>query len=186
MPSNKEFTFKIVMVGNRGVGCRSLLAQTTTPSFTVAFSEEFGTNIAVSDFIFPPLQVRLVVWNILDISTGRFLRKFFSRGANGILYVFNVRDQSSFEAIPKWRNEIQSHQSDLPAVLVGTHIDQPEQRVVSFYEAAKFAEAHHMPYFDTSIHNGPTLTNPLRTLTYALAKRSITQFGEEYVIQEST
>jgi GTPase SAR1 family protein len=151
----------------------------------VGFNEEFGTNIAVTDFAFPPLQVRLVVWNILDIPAGRLLRKFFSQGAHGILYVFNVRDRTSFEAIPKWRKEIQSHQSDLPAVLVGTHTDQPEQRVVSFYEAAKLAEAHKLPYFDTSIHDGPTLTNPLRTLTYALAKRFITRAGEEYINQES-
>jgi GTPase SAR1 family protein len=181
-----ESNFKIVMAGNKGVGCRSLLSQTTIPSFMVVYSEEIGMDIAVTDFAFPPLQVKLGVWNILDVPAGHLMRKFHSQGANGILYVFNVRDRASFEAIPKWRKEIQAHQSDLPAALIGTHTDHPEQRVVSFYEAAKFAEAHHMPYFDTSIHNGPTLTNPLRTLTYALAKRSITQFGEEYVIQEST
>ncbi len=184
MTSYKEVIFKFVMVGNRGVGCRSLLAQTKTPSFTMAFSDEFGTNIAVTDFTFPPLQVKLVIWNILDLPTGRLLRKFFSQGANGILYAFNVRDQSSFEAIPKWRKEIQSHQSDLPSVLIGTHTDQPEQRVVSYYKAAKFAEAHHMPYFDTSSHDGPVLTNPLRTLTYACTKRFITYCGEQYVDEE--
>jgi len=163
------------MVGNQGVGCRSLLAQTTTPSFTVGYSEEFGTNIAVTNFPFPPLQTKLVVWNIFDNIAGRLLRKFFRQGAHGVLYVFNVRDRSSFEAIPKWRTEIQSHQSDLPAVSIGTHTDQPEQRVVSFYEAAKFAEAHNMPYFDTNIHNGPMLTNPILSLTYAMVKRFITR-----------
>ena len=173
------------MVGNKGVGCRSLLAQTTIPSFVVVYSEEIGMDIAVTDFAFPPLQVRLIVWNILDVPAGHLMHNFHSQGAHGILYIFNVRDRESFEAISKWRKEIQSHQSDLPAILVGTHTDQSEQRVVSFYEAAKFAEAHNMPYFDTSIHDGPTLTNPLRTLTYALAKRFITRVGENNMIQEA-
>jgi len=159
------------MFGKKGVGCRRLLEQTQDLPIKISDSPKMGVDIAVTNFAFHPLEVKLIIWKLLKVPGVPELWRKLCQGAHGVFYVFNVKDQSSFESITKWMLEVQKVQGILPAVLIGTHADSSQDRVVSFFQAATFAQTNGMMYFDTSIHGGPTLINPIRTLTFEMAKK---------------
>jgi GTPase SAR1 family protein len=159
-----DVIFKVLLLGNQ---------HTKDPPIQVGSDTKIGTNIAVTNFTFSPLKVKLIFWRFTAVPGVPDMWEELSRGANGVFYVFNVRDQSSFDSITKWMHAVQKEQGPLPAVLIGTHADPSQDRVISFFQAASFAKTRGMTYFDTSIHGGPSLTNPIRNLTFEMVKQVI-------------
>ncbi len=173
MTTKPAFPYKVVMVGNPGVGRRSLLRKTTRTPLEM-MSTKIGVDIAKAEVSSIHGIVKMVIWNLattpeisgLNVLKSRNLRAGLYGGADGAIFVFNIRDRQSFSDISKWMKEAHTNVGDVPAVLVGTHGDRPDLQVVSFIEAAKFAQELNMAYFQTSTEVGPDLTEPLQSLAH--------------------
>lgn len=75
----------------------------------------------------------------------------YYRGAMGILLVYDVTDESSFNNIRNWIRNIEQHASDnVNKILVGNKVDMDAKRVVSMAQGQKLADEYGIKFFETS------------------------------------
>ena len=128
---NPDFSFKIVMLGDSGVGKTSLVKYEITNSFiynrdsTIIFEHSFK-NFSILDKI-----VRLQIWDICGKEVYHSSMKNFYRSALCIIVVFSLESLDSFNKVNDWIEEIQNNNSeDSFLVLIGNKSDLTLPRVI--------------------------------------------------------
>ena len=102
-------------------------------------------------------QITLQIWDSGGQERYKSASKQFLKKAQGIVLVFDLSSQFSFEGMVSWLTDIENEAAkDLPIVLVGNKSDLPE-RVVSYEEVSKFANDKKLKYFETSALTGDNI-----------------------------
>uniref|UniRef100_A0A3Q3DID9 small monomeric GTPase n=1 Tax=Hippocampus comes TaxID=109280 RepID=A0A3Q3DID9_HIPCM len=83
---------------------------------------------------------------------GRFCTIFrsYSRGAQGILLVYDITNGWSFDGIDRWIREIDEHAPGVPRILVGNRLHLAFKRQVPTEQARAYAEKNSMTFFEVS------------------------------------
>ncbi len=95
-------------------------------------------------------RVKLQLWD--TSGQGRFctIIRSYSRGAQGILLVYDITNRWSFEGIGRWLKEVDQHAPGIPKVLVGNRLHLAFKRQVDQAEAEGYAERNSMGFFEVS------------------------------------
>ncbi len=128
-----DFNFKLVILGNSGVGKTSLVKYEMQNSFinnrdsTIIFEHSFK-NFNILDKI-----VRLLIWDTCGQETYYSSLKNFYRSALCVMVVFSLNDLESFKSIERWIEDIHyNHNSEeYILVLIGNKSDLDKERVIS-------------------------------------------------------
>ncbi|TKS91283.1 Ras-related protein [Collichthys lucidus] len=95
-------------------------------------------------------RVKLELWD--TSGQGRFCTIFrsYSRGAQGILLVYDITNRWSFDGIDRWIREIDEHAPGVPRILVGNRLHLAFKRQVPTEQARAYAEKNGMTFFEVS------------------------------------
>uniref|UniRef100_A0A0D9WWI6 GTP-binding protein n=1 Tax=Leersia perrieri TaxID=77586 RepID=A0A0D9WWI6_9ORYZ len=98
-------------------------------------------------------RVKLQIWDTAGQERFRTITTAYYRGAMGILLVYDVTDESSFNSIHhirNWIRNIEQHASDnVNKILVGNKVDMDAKRVVSTAQGQKLADEYGIKFFET-------------------------------------
>ena len=73
------------------------------------------------------------------------------RGAQGILLLYDITNEKSFDNIKTWIHNIEQHASeDVEKMILGNKCDMEEKRVISTEQGQKLAEEHGVEFMETS------------------------------------
>uniref|UniRef100_A0A672FH79 Ras-related protein Rab n=1 Tax=Salarias fasciatus TaxID=181472 RepID=A0A672FH79_SALFA len=125
-----ELLFKVLVIGDLGVGKTSIIKRYVHQ----IFSQHYRATIGV-DFALKVLQwdsdtvVRLQLWDIAGQERYGNMTRVYYREAVGALVVFDVTRASTFDAVLKWKDDLDSkvtlnHRRPVPAVLLANKSDQ--------------------------------------------------------------
>eukprot|EP01119_Soliformovum_irregulare_P009917 TRINITY_DN2389_c0_g1_i1.p2 TRINITY_DN2389_c0_g1~~TRINITY_DN2389_c0_g1_i1.p2 ORF type:complete len:128 (-),score=21.51 TRINITY_DN2389_c0_g1_i1:345-728(-) len=92
------------------------------------------------------------------------------RGADALLFIFDINSKRSFENIPEWmeQGELQLG-SKVPCVVVGNKCDAIDvPRKISYESASEWCRSKEVPYIETSAKNGINTTEMLELLKQAI------------------
>ncbi|MHA1608209.1 MAG: GTP-binding protein [Candidatus Freyarchaeota archaeon] len=156
-PENEySYLFKVVVVGDGGVGKTSITMRFSQGIFRESYKMTIGVDFAVKTIeVDTPFGRRLVKYQVWDQSgQERFahIRPLYYRGAIGSLCVYDVTNYESFEHLPSWIEEVEQYCGDIPMILVGNKRDLP--RSVPLEDALEFAIKRNLLYFETSAKTG--------------------------------
>ena len=96
---------------------------------------------------------KLTLWDTPGSERFRALPKKYYQNADGILFLFDVTDEISFNNIPKWLEDIKKQLekeediNDIILYLIGNKIDK-SNRDISKEKAEGFAKSNGMKYFE--------------------------------------
>lgn len=95
-------------------------------------------------------RVKLQLWD--TSGQGRFctIIRSYSRGAQGIVLVYDITNKWSFDGIDRWLKEVEEHAPGVPKVLVGNRLHLEFKRQVSARTAEAYATRHKMACFEIS------------------------------------
>lgn len=95
-------------------------------------------------------RVKLQLWD--TSGQGRFctIIRSYSRGAQGVLLVYDITNQWSFDGLDRWLKEVDEHAPGVPKVLVGNRLHLAFNRKVGERDAQTYAEKHSMAFFEVS------------------------------------
>lgn len=165
--SMPDFFFKIVIVGNPGVGKTSLInyddskkndktallknSYSSYTSHSIISFDHSSKNYKIFDKVF-----RLQIWDICGDKSYQYLIKTFYRSALCILVVFSLDDEESFIQVEDWLEEIEKNKvEDSIKVLVGNKKDNKDERKVKKENVEKFCKEKNIDkYFETSAITG--------------------------------
>ena len=140
-----DHIFKILLIGDAGVGKSSILLRFTDDAFEEHLASTIGVDFKVKTVQLGGKTVKLTIWDTAGQERFRTLTSSYYRGCHGIILVFDVNERSSFDNLKQWLDELElysttAHSSKL---LVGNKIDL-EDRQVTEQEATDFARQQAM------------------------------------------
>jgi Ras-related protein Rab-1A len=114
--------------------------------------------------------VKLQIWDTAGQERFRTITSAYYRGADGIIMVYDVTNQESFNHVADWLTEVNRYASEGTCkLLVGNKSDRPD-RAVSAEEAREYAEKLNIPFLETSAKNADNVEKAFLTMAQELIK----------------
>ncbi|BBN12064.1 hypothetical protein Mp_5g17050 [Marchantia polymorpha subsp. ruderalis] len=115
-----DYLIKLLLIGDSGVGKSCLLLRFSDDSFTTSFITIIGIDFKIRTIELDGKRIKLQIWDTARQERFRTITTAYYRGAMGILLVYDVTDESSFNNIRNWIRNIEQHASDnVNKILVG-------------------------------------------------------------------
>ncbi|CAJ0923767.1 13615_t:CDS:2 [Entrophospora sp. SA101] len=142
-------TLKILLVGNSNVGKSSLLLRFTDDTFLPheEVSATIGVDFKVHEMVVDEKKYKLTIWERF-----RTLTSSYYRGAQGIIFVYDVSIRETFDQLDNWFNELNTYCSNknIAKIIIGNKIDKGTERAISRKEGEAYARKLQTLYTECS------------------------------------
>ncbi|CAN8257250.1 unnamed protein product [Cochlearia groenlandica] len=150
--SDYDYLVKLLLIGDSGVGKSCLLLRFSDDTFTTSFITTIGIDFKIRTVELDGKRIKLQIWDTAGQERFRTITTAYYRGAMGILLVYDVTDESSFNNIRNWMKNIEQHASDnVNKILVGNKADMDEsKRAIPTAKGQALADEYGIKFFETS------------------------------------
>lgn len=93
-----DYLIKLLLIGDSGVGKSCLLLRFSDGSFTTSFITTIGIDFKIRTIELDGKRIKLQIWDTAGQERFRTITTAYYRGAMGILLVYDVTDESSFNS----------------------------------------------------------------------------------------
>jgi small GTP-binding protein len=168
------YVFKILLLGDGGVGKTSLLRRFIHNTFDVDYHSTIGVQFMTKIIKFHNKNVKLVIWDIAGQSKHTTYRHLYYKAANGVILVYDLTRENSFYNLPKWiKDAKESVGPDMKIAIFGNKEDLEHQRVIPTYAGQNYANQIGSTIFaETSAKSGYNVEVAFLDLAKALVERS--------------
>jgi small GTP-binding protein len=150
-----DYLFKIVLIGDSGVGKSNILSRFTRKEFNLESKTTIGVEFAQKSLDIEGKVIRAQIWDTAGQERYRAITSAYYRGAVGALLVYDISKSLSFENVEKWLKELKDHaDSQTVIMLTGNKADLTKLRAISTEEAATYAQKHNLAFIETSALDG--------------------------------
>ncbi|CAI4914107.1 AVN_HP_G0049280.mRNA.1.CDS.1 [Saccharomyces cerevisiae] len=164
-----DYLFKIVLIGDSGVGKSNLLSRFTTDEFNIESKSTIGVEFATRTIEVENKKIKAQIWDTAGQERYRAITSAYYRGAVGALIVYDISKSSSYENCNHWLTELRENADDNVAVgLIGNKSDLAHLRAVPTDEAKNFAMENQMLFTETSALNSDNVDKAFRELIVAI------------------
>ncbi|KAJ8288010.1 hypothetical protein COCON_G00006690 [Conger conger] len=153
MPSDEtyNFVFKVVLIGESGVGKSNLLSRFTKNEFNHDSRTTIGVEFSTRTVQLGSATVKAQIWDTAGLERYRAITSAYYRGAMGALLVYDIAKQLTYESVERWLKELYDHADpNIVVMLVGNKSDLASLRAVPTEEAKEFAEKNSLLFIETS------------------------------------
>uniref|UniRef100_A0A8C0YBS3 Ras-related protein Rab-25 n=1 Tax=Cyprinus carpio carpio TaxID=630221 RepID=A0A8C0YBS3_CYPCA len=135
-----DYLFKVVLIGDSGVGKSNLLSRFTRNEFNLESKSTIGVEFATRSIHVEGKTVKAQIWDTAGQERYRAITSAYYRGAVGALLVYDIAKHLTYENAERWLKELQDHaDSNIVIMLVGNKSDLRHLRAVPMDEAKAFA-----------------------------------------------
>lgn len=146
-----DYLFKVVLIGDSGVGKSNLLSRFTRDEFNLESKSTIGVEFATKSITTNGKVIKAQIWDTAGQERYRAITSAYYRGAVGALLTYDMSKRITFENLERWLQELRDHaDANIVIMVVGNKGDLRHLRAVSAEEAAAFAEKHHLACIETS------------------------------------
>jgi Ras-related protein Rab-8A len=143
--------YKLLLVGDSGVGKSCLLLRFVEDKFNPSFITTIGIDFKIRTIEVDGARIKLQVWDTAGQERFRTITTAYYRGASGIIIVYDVTDERTFENTKNWYQAVNQHASeDAQLFLVGNKNDNSDLRAVPFEKGEALAREWGVPFLETS------------------------------------
>ncbi|PKU79802.1 ras-related protein RABC1 [Dendrobium catenatum] len=147
-----DYLFKLLLIGDSGVGKSSLLLSFTSNTFD-DLSPTIGVDFKVKMVTIGGKKLKLALWDTAGQERFRTLTNAYYRGAHGIIMVYDVTRRDTFTNLSDiWAKEIElySTNQDCIKMVVGNKVDKLNARAVTKEEGIDFAREYGCLFLECS------------------------------------
>uniref|UniRef100_A0A7S0V162 Uncharacterized protein n=1 Tax=Polytomella parva TaxID=51329 RepID=A0A7S0V162_9CHLO len=165
---------KLLLIGDSGVGKSCLLLRFSEDSFTSSFITTIGIDFKIKRLTIGNSDVKLQIWDTAGQERFRTITSAYYRGAMGILLVYDVTDEASFNNIRNWMRNIEQHASDcVNKILVGNKSDMASSApaAVPYSRGKELADEFNIPFFETSAKENINVNEVFMTIAKDVLQR---------------
>jgi len=146
-----DFLFKVVLIGDSGVGKSNLLSRFTRNEFTIESKSTIGVEFATRTIQCDGKVIKAQIWDTAGQEKYRAITSAYYRGAVGALLVYDITRATTFEHLERWLQELLNHSDkNIVVMLVGNKSDLRHLRAVSTEQSKEFAEKNNLSFIETS------------------------------------
>ncbi|OUT23907.1 hypothetical protein CAS74_000281 [Pichia kudriavzevii] len=135
MNNDYDYLFKLLLIGDSGVGKSCLLLRFAENTYTQDYVSTIGVDFKIRTIELDGKTIKLQIWDTAGQERFRTITSSYYRGAHGIIIVYDVTDQESFNNVNQWLQEIDRYATS---------------SVVDYAVAKEFADARGIQLLETS------------------------------------
>lgn len=134
-------TFKLLVVGDAGVGKTCLITRFVDDVFSSTCKSTIGVDFKATTMEMDGKAVQLQVWDTAGQERFRALTTSYYRGAHGVILVYDVTEQASFDHLASWIKDVDLYSGEeVTKLLIGNKDDGARPKVVDTELAREFAK----------------------------------------------
>jgi len=177
---NYDFLIKLLLIGDSGVGKSCCLLRFSEDSFTPSFITTIGIDFKIRTIELDGKRVKLQIWDTAGQERFRTITTAYYRGAMGILLVYDVTDERSFNNIRTWFSNVEQHATEgVNKILIGNKCDWEEKRAVSTERGQQLADELGIPFLEVSAKSNINVEKAFYSLATDIKKRITDNAKEE-------
>ncbi|XP_061162861.1 ras-related protein Rab-35-like [Saccostrea echinata] len=150
MAREYDHLFKLLIIGDSGVGKSSLLLRFSDNTFSGTYITTIGVDFKIRTVDVNGEKVKLQIWDTAGQERFRTITSTYYRGTHGVIVVYDVTSGESFANVKRWLHEIDQNCDVVNRILVGNKDDDSDRKVVLTQDAQRFADQMGIQLFETS------------------------------------
>ncbi|EFJ06095.1 rab family GTPase [Selaginella moellendorffii] len=178
-----DYLFKVVLIGDSGVGKSNLLSRFTRNEFSLESKSTIGVEFATRSINVDGKLIKAQIWDTAGQERYRAITSAYYRGAVGALLVYDVTRLVTFENVERWLKELKDHtDSNIVVMLVGNKSDLRHLRCVSTEDGQAYSEKEGLYFMETSALESVNVENSFKqilTQIYRVVSKKALDVGED-------
>jgi Ras-related protein Rab-1A len=167
-----DFLFKLLLIGDSGVGKSCLLLRFADDTYTESYISTIGVDFKIRTIELEGKTVKLQIWDTAGQERFRTITSSYYRGAHGIIVVYDVTDGDTFSNVKQWLQEIDRYACEgVNKLLVGNKSDLTSKKVVEYGVAKEYADSLQIPFLETSAKNATNVEQAFLTMARQIKDR---------------
>lgn len=163
--SNYDYLFKVVLIGDSGVGKSNLLSRFTRNEFNLESKSTIGVEFATRSISVDSKTVKAQIWDTAGQERYRAITSAYYRGAVGALLVYDIAKHATYVNVTRWLKELRDHaDSNIVIMLVGNKSDLRHLRAVPTEEAKLFSQENGLSFIETSALDASNVENAFQNI----------------------
>lgn len=169
--------FKVVFIGDSGVGKSSLINRICGGEFSDKFCTTVGVDFRVKNVLLEGHQVVLQLWDTAGQERFRSITSQYLRKSDGVLIVYDVNSEFSFCNVCSWMASLEKVNNDNVVVaIIGNKLDlsmNSGKKAVCSDEGRNVAAEKDALFFETSAKDGTGIDELILTMARQLQKKQM-------------
>ncbi|CAO1632537.1 unnamed protein product [Parajaminaea phylloscopi] len=167
-----DLLFKLLLIGDSGVGKSCLLLRFADDTYTESYISTIGVDFKIRTIELEGKTVKLQIWDTAGQERFRTITSSYYRGAHGIIVVYDVTDQDTFANVKQWLQEIDRYATEgVNKLLVGNKSDLTGKKAVEHNVAKEFADQLNIPFLETSAKSATNVEQAFLTMAKQIKDR---------------
>ena len=177
-----EINLKILILGDSSVGKTSLLLRYVDGYFPSIYVATIGIEYKNKTINMNGLNITLQIWDTAGQERFKSITQNFMKGADGIIYVYDITQKSSFDNIKTWIRQSEEATEGFKKIIVGNKTDLENERKVKKETLQKFCETNGIDGYEISAKLGTNVSSVFG----ALVKLIIGDKSKDEIIKSYT
>ena len=164
--NDSDLVFKILLLGDSEVGKSCFLMRYSENVFIENYITTIGLDYKLKTVkLDTGKTIKVQLWDTAGQDKYRTIAKNYYKGSHGILLLYDITKQSSFDNIREWVRDIKEEVSEKAIIfLIGNKIDIEDQRKISKEKGEELAEEFKIPFFEASAKSGENVDEVFKAL----------------------
>ncbi|XP_026425928.1 ras-related protein Rab2BV [Papaver somniferum] len=160
-----DYLFKIVLIGDSGVGKSNILSRFTRNEFCLESKSTIGVEFATRTLQVDGKTIKAQIWDTAGQERYRAITSAYYRGAVGALLVYDTTKRQTFDNVQRWLRELRDHaDSNIVILLAGNKSDLKHLRAVNEEDAQVLAEKEGLSFLETSALEALNIEKAFQTI----------------------
>jgi len=176
--TRRELLYKLLIVGDIGTGKTSIIKRYVHGQFSNHYKSTIGVDFALKVLDWDnKTTVRLQLWDIAGQERFGNMTRVYYKEAVGAFVVFDVTRMSTFEAVKKWKSDMDAKvqipgtNDPIPVVLLANKIDLVSDRKVTKEEIQALASRIGVIAIETSAKTSTNIQKAFEEATREMLNR---------------
>ncbi|PAA82530.1 hypothetical protein BOX15_Mlig033766g3, partial [Macrostomum lignano] len=168
-----DFLFKIVLIGDAGVGKSCVVQRFKSGNFLEKQSSTIGVDFTMKTLVVDGARIKLQVWDTAGQERFRTITQSYYRSANAVILAYDITKRESFDSLTTWIDDVSRYAgSGVCQILIGCKKDLEHLREVRVTDGVDFAAKMAMlTCLETSAKENSNIDQLFETLAAELKRR---------------
>ncbi|KAH0922380.1 hypothetical protein HID58_022398 [Brassica napus] len=160
-----DYLFKIVLIGDSGVGKSNILSRFTRNEFCLESKSTIGVEFATRTTQVEGKTIKAQIWDTAGQERYRAITSAYYRGAVGALLVYDITKRQTFDNALRWLRELRDHaDSNIVIMMAGNKSDLNHLRSVAEEDGHNLAEKEGLSFLETSALEATNVEKAFQTI----------------------
>jgi small GTP-binding protein len=172
MARSYDHLFKLMIIGDSGVGKTSILSRYVDSTFNTTFISTIGIDFKIKTIVLDNKTIKLQVWDTAGQERFKSITSAYYRGAMGVLLVYDITNKKSYDNIRVWIQHIRdySYDNNVKIIIIGNKCDLENARIISKKEGSELATEHGALFIEVSAMDGVRISDAFITIAKEIMK----------------